>query len=254
MQSNSLDQEQNGAFNDKALETRLNEARTNLYQEKIGRRMFLFLAACSAIAGVVYALLPSKSDSLWPSFVAGFVAIFFGVLTASLNQGGAIAEIKDLEDEISLRQLQTADREEKAHKLLRIQQGQLFRYFDLVFQQSKGIYWIGVGSMALGFVIIGWAMYVVSSGIGRSPNDFSTIYEKGVVAVIGAIAGILTNYIGTIYLKMFSEIVQSVNGSVKALTISTNLNFANVLVANIDDQKLREEALKELATSIKNSS
>jgi hypothetical protein len=187
------------------------------------------------------------------AFTLLFGGVIFTVTTASLlDVHGTDRDLKELEDELDLRDMGSASSEQKAHKLLRIQQTQLFRYFDLILQQSKGIFWVGVISMALGFCIIGVTMLYTGWDL-RHPasSDSVLIYDKIIVAVVGAIGAILTNFVAAIYLKMFSEIVQSVNRSVSAMTTSTNLNFANVLIANIAKETTRDEALKELATSLK---
>ena len=75
-------------------------------------------------------------------------------------------------------------------------------------------------------------------------------WQKAIVAVVGSVGAILTNYIAAIYLKMFSDIGGAIQKSVGSLSQSNNINFANVLAANITSEDARNETLKEIAVGI----
>jgi hypothetical protein len=76
--------------------------------------------------------------------------------------------------------------------------------------------------------------------------------ERGnlVVAALGAVGGILTNFVGAMYIKMFSEIVQAVTKSHASLVATSHVHLANVLAANIKTDELREKTLADLAQVI----
>jgi hypothetical protein len=165
-------------------------------------------------------------------------------------------ELLSVDDELDLRSIPSESHEQKAQKLLRIQQTELSRYYDLVFRQAKGIFWVGVIALCFGFgVVIATLVYLGYDHRYRpGPPETNLLLEKGIVAVLGAVGAIMTNFIGAMYLKMFSEIIQSVNKSAASLTTTSNLHFANVLIANISDPAMRELALKELAVAQVNPS
>jgi len=154
-------------------------------------------------------------------------------------------DVKDMEDEIDLRQMKSASLEQKAHKLLRIQQSQLARYLDVILQQSRGIFVVGIAAMLVG---VGVVVFTIWQTKHMRP-DVDT-WQKAIVAVVGSIGAILTNYIAAIYLKMFSDIGAAVQKSVGSLSQSNNINFANVLAANITSEDARNETLKEIAVGI----
>jgi hypothetical protein len=84
----------------------------------------------------------------------------------------------------------------------------------------------------------------------QSPGA-ATQFENSGLAVLGAIGGILTNFVGAMYIKMFSEIIQAVTKSHASLVATSHLHLANVLVANIRTDELREKTLSDLALALK---
>src|SRR5215204_1324313 len=81
----------------------------------------------------------------------GSMLFGFGFL---LSIGDITTELRALEDDLDLRNIPSESHEQKAHKLLRIQQHELNRYYGLIFRQARGIFWVGVASLFLGFLII----------------------------------------------------------------------------------------------------
>jgi len=160
-------------------------------------------------------------------------------------------ELSDIENQLDLIRIPDQSQEQKAQKLLQIQQFELKKYYDQTLRQSNGIFWVGVITMILGFLVIAWSMYFVSRHFGTGPEGGQKWSgESVIVAVLGAIGGILTNFIGVMYIKMFSEIVQAVTKSHASLVITSHLHLANVLVANIRTDELREKTLAELVMAV----
>jgi hypothetical protein len=177
---------------------------------------------------------------------AGLLYGAFGFMAASVASTRRLElDAKDLEDEIDLRQMKSASLEQKAHKLLRIQQNQLSRYLEVILQQSRGIFFVGVIAMLVGVAVVVFTIWETRS-LG---SDVDPI-QKAIVAIVGSVGAILTNYVAVIYLKMFSDIGTAVQKSMAALSQSSNLNFANVLVANIISVDNRDDTLKQIAIAI----
>jgi hypothetical protein len=242
-----------------ALQDRLTDTKKAITrQNRLRRALFLvsgaiFVGTCLWMALVYYdkdlvsqpglGIYARQSGLL---VVTGFAYSFLSLMVGLfVSDRGRELDAKDLEDEIDLRQMGSASLEQKAHKLLKIQQSQLSRYLELILQQSRGIFVVGIGAMLVG---VGVVMFTIWQTRTMGPDV--DVWQKAIVAVVGAIGAILTNYVAAIYLKMFSDIGSAVQKSISSLSQSTNLNFANVLIANITSEEARNETLKAVAVAI----
>jgi hypothetical protein len=238
---------------EKALQDRREAMIVNI--SRLNRRritaMFLTVAIPILIL-MIYANVPFERDAGVDSrifaFVNGLVPAIF-TINYTVRLRSLRGELVDIDNQLDLIRIPDQSQEQKAQKLLQIQQLELKRYYDQTLSQSKGIFYVGVATMVLGFGIIGWSMYFVTtfetSG-GQKWSDANII-----VAVLGAIGGILTNFISAMYIKMFSEIVRSATQSHESLVITSHLHLANLLVANIRSDELREKTLSDLALGLK---
>lgn len=80
-----------------------------------------------------------------------------------------------------------------------------------------------------------------------SSNIFS---DKLFPIIFGGISAILTNYIAVLYLKMYSEINNSLITVHTRLVSSNHLQFSNYLIAKIEDKDKRENALALIASEL----
>jgi hypothetical protein len=236
-----------------SLEERLREAKKRRDSIIRVRRMYVYSGFILLLCGVLsfialyFGIGPHISDkgaieTLALSITGLGVVLCLGA--ALMLPASRERDIKEIQDEIDLRQMTEATPEQKAHKLLSIQQGQLSRYFDVILQQSRSIFVVGIFAMLVGVGVVVWAIWqtqIVKGDLG----------EKAIVAGLGAIGAILTNYIAAIFLKMFADIGQAVQRSVGAMTQSLQLNFANVVISNIEKPEVRDEARKALVVSFK---
>ncbi|QRM55262.1 hypothetical protein [Sinorhizobium sp. BG8] len=242
-----------------ALQDRLTETKKTITRQNSMRRALyrfaglIFLSTCTWLAWTILNMdvlhepiwgFSTKQSNIIT--VLGITYSFFIVLSALLySDRGRELDAKDLEDEIDLRQMGAASLEQKAHKLLRIQQNQLSRYLELILQQSRGIFFVGIGAMVAGVAVV-----VLTIWQTRTMGPEADVWQKAIVAVVGSIGAIMTNFVAAIYLKMFSNIGSAVQKSISSLSQSTNLNFANVLIANITTEEARNETLKAIAEAI----
>lgn len=214
------------------------------------RRVFIVGSLVMPLASLGLTAMNLRNDETWESmWLYGGIGLaysaFFLGMAASLNVRRAELDAKEVEDELDLRQMKSASLEQKAHKLLRIQQGQLSRYLEVILQQSRNIFVVGIGAMLAGVGVVIFTIWQT-----KSMDPHADTVQKAIVAIVGAVGAILTNYVAAIYLKMFSDIGGAVQKSVASLSQSTNVNFANVLVAYISTTDKRDEALKEIAVGI----
>jgi hypothetical protein len=77
--------------------------------------------------------------------------------------------------------------------------------------------------------------------------------DKIVVASLGVLAGVLSNFVAAIYLKMYGGAVTSMTTFHDRLVATHYLHFGNFLVAKIDDVRTREETLARMAESLAKS-
>ncbi len=151
-------------------------------------------------------------------------------------------ELIKIENEIELLEISTTSLEERAEKQFKQHQNDLNRYYNENIRQMKGVYNIGLVSIGLGFIlIIGTIIFSLSNKDGV--NNY-------IIPVMGIVSGILTSFIGALFIKMYTE---AVNTSVKfhdKLVYSNNLHFSNFLISKISDSEKRENAIVELSKTI----
>jgi len=237
------------------LQARLKEAKVREARLARLRRTGLISGPVTGSLGVVLIMSPFVFQSLISPSVLRHMTLwgllmmmyggFFFLVGALVDVRRAVLDAKEIEDEIDLLQMKSASLEQKAHKLLRIQQGQLSRYLEVILQQSRGIFVVGVAAMLVGVGVVGFTIWET-----RNMGPEADTIQKVIVAAVGAVGAILVNYVAAIYLKMFSDIGVAVQKSIGSLSQSTNVNFANVLVSNITTEEGRNEALKQIALGI----
>ena len=97
----------------------------------------------------------------------------------------------------------------------------------------------------LGFIIVGTTIFII--GTNAFVQDLS---EKIVSASLGAIGGILSNFIAVIYLKIHSETIKSLTEFHNRFVFTHHLHFGNFLAAKISEKTLREKTLSEIASAL----
>lgn len=152
-------------------------------------------------------------------------------------------ELQNLDLEIDLQQYEVSISERRAEKILRIHQVQLRRYYDLNLNQNVWIFVIGVFCIVLGATIVALTFYWIT-------NRASALEEKIIVASIGGVGAILTNFIAAIYLKMHSTASESLNVFHSKLVESQELLLSNLLASRIGDEQKRWDTLSVISTNI----
>jgi len=150
-------------------------------------------------------------------------------------------EIRQTEDELDLVTDAGVTEEQRAQKLFKIHQYQLNKYYDQTLRQSKWIFFVGVICLAMGFAAVGASLYLVRTGAGQ---------QHYVVAALGAVGGLLSNFIGAIYLKMHAKTIKSLTEFHNRLVLTHYLHFGNFLLAKIKNDDLREKSLAQMALNL----
>jgi cytochrome c biogenesis protein CcdA len=136
------------------------------------------------------------------------------------------------------------DDEKRAFRLFQIDNLEVGRYYEQALRQRRLIFYVGILCIIVGFASVFAAFRLVASG---SQEQLS---EKIVVASLGTIGGILANFVGLIFLRMFSSVVQSMVDFHKRLVATHHVVFGNLLVAKIQDAEMRNSTLSKIAQAL----
>ncbi len=136
--------------------------------------------------------------------------------------------------------------EERAEKLFRNNQLEVKRYYDSTLNHSRLIFSVGVSCILLGFAVIFFAMYhlILGNVLDKEPHT------QIILAIITALGNVLTGFIGSIFLKMFTKISDSVSEFHNKLVITNNLFLANFFTSKISNEETREKLLRDISFEI----
>lgn len=220
--------------------------------EKRESRVNIGYLVCLAL-GIALPILAVSVLGPWAASVR--VPRFFGVLAAMLGGVGlALApvfkarlrfienQLFDIEFEKDILKFGLRKEETRADKLLRMNQHQLRRYHELNLRQSAWVFAIGLFCILLGVVIIGITLHMVQNGKDSQ--------EKIVLAVIGGIGSVLTNFIGAIYLQMHAAASKSLSSFHSTLVATQQIFMANLIASHIMPDEKRFETLARLSLTM----
>lgn len=154
------------------------------------------------------------------------------------------ADLQEVENELELLSIALSSEEERAEKLFKHHHIELKKYYDENLKQSSWIFVVGILCIAGGFGIITFTLYLLYNNLS------SPIENKIIIASMGAVGAILTNFIAVVFLKMHAETIKSLTEFHNRFVNTHHLYFGNFLVARVKDETKREEALINLALSI----
>ncbi|MBA5715746.1 hypothetical protein DT035_13170 [Bacillus subtilis] len=197
---------------------------------------FIFMVIASAMSDKVFVFLLSLILS-----ILGLMLMLSPLYSSEDIK--ITSELIDVENELALLEVKKSS-EDRSETLFRQHHLELKRYYDLNLKQNKSLFFVGIICIALGFAIIGTTLYLLSSGI------FEGVQSKVIVASMGALGAILTNFIAAIYLKMHTNTIKSMTEFHNRFVNTHHFYFSNFLISKIKDEKMREETLAELALSI----
>lgn len=168
-----------------------------------------------------------------------FVMIFLLTLGFYLNRktlNEYLQEIRRIEVELELGQLDINSNEKRAEKLFKLHQLEVEKYYSRTLYHTSYIFWIGCTCLALGFLFIFIFVFF--------KMDNTTI------SVIGISSGFFSNFIGAFYFKMYSESIKSVNEFHSRLVNTHHLHFANLLANKISNLNKREETFEKMSENL----
>lgn len=148
-------------------------------------------------------------------------------------------ELDSLKEELELEQIPNQNIIVRADKQFKINQKDLQRYYDLNLSQTKFLSKLGIFLILFGLTIISISILL-----------YLRIKDDLWLLLIGAVSGVLIDFVGAIFITMYTK---SLEASVKfhsKLAGSNILLLANSIATKINDKKLRESTLSEIAKNM----
>ena len=227
---------------------------TKLSYIKSSKKVLIWSLILILISIVVILIIFNKKikalgSSTYYFYAVLIILIFYSIIliiTCSNKYNNLITQIENdinrIDEEIELLVISTKSIEQRAEKLFKLHQNELSRYYNENIRQMKGVYNLGLGSIIIGFILILgtiiFSMYKI-----ESINNY-------IIPIMGVISGILSSFIGTLFIKMYTETVNASSKFHDKLVDSNNLHFSNFLVSKISNDEKREEALSIIAKAI----
>ncbi|OTW67880.1 hypothetical protein BK727_16965 [Bacillus thuringiensis serovar roskildiensis] len=236
-----------------ALEEKRNELKEKMSKRKEkGRASILFAIISLAISIALFFVLPKIFEfNPWRglvtpviSFVCFVYAIMFSMVPIIRRPSEHIMELQEIENELDLLSISHSSLEERSEKLFKHHHLELKRYYDENLKQSSWIFIVGIVCIGIGFAIIGLTLYFLIANLSNE------LENKIIVASVGAIGAILSNFIAVIYLKMHAETVKALTEFHNRFVNTHHFYFSNFLLSKIQNEDKREDALVELALKI----
>lgn len=198
------------------------------FQDLRKRRLFGLLAISLSVLLIVIrqqiAFVWEFSNQVFGPFLTNvflafpYVVLVFGLLLYfQTEQVGSKLE----EKAYTLAQERHKQEPSKAKPVWDMAQITLESYFSRNLSQIRWIFWLSVIVMSLGFVLI---LYGVALGY-QNPN------ENWIVAAIGGIAGVITEFIGATFLFVYKS---SINQADKYAEILERMNFVGMSMQMLD--------------------
>jgi len=206
----------------------------------VGSFLFMLFGLFFIIARPLKNLGINESEAIFIGFTFILLSIFLFLLPVLMPRKTLNADLLEIENELEIQNEMTIDK--KAEKFFNRHHLELKRYYDENLMQNKILFVVGVVCIFVGFLIIGLTLYLLFN----TPE----IGDKIVTGSTGAVSAILTNFIAVMYLKMYSETIESLTHFHNRLVNTHHFHYGNYLISKIENDEKREDALMKLALSI----
>jgi len=236
---------------------RLQFLKDEFFNEKINYPLIQLYTSICILDGImaficVLELIPLNGAELTPLHKS--LLIIIGSITLSLGlflfyrnskiykhlDENVENEIEELNDEFNLSKIY--DDVKRTEKQLKMSEKKLGRYYDLNLSHLKWVFYLGIIIIAVGMLlIIGVLIYTFAFA-----EDVNFI-----VTILGCISGVLINFLGAIFIHMYTQTVKASTEFHNKLAYTNQLMFANSLIAKIkDDENLKNETIAEISKII----
>ncbi len=173
-----------------------------------------------------------------------FVLICFAVSISSFFDFKESKKIEKLDEdarreEKEFSEIDPEKRDLRAEKMFRINQKGLMRYYDMNLAQTKFLSGLGIMMIIFGILIVVASLYMYMS------SDADKI-----LLFVGSLSGIIVDFIGAIFIKMYTKNIEAAVKFHAKFAESNNLLLANSIANKIEDEKIRETTLSEISKRI----
>lgn len=127
----------------------------------------------------------------------------------------------------------------RAEKMFRMNQKELMRYYDMNLAQTKFLSGLGIMMIIFGILIVVASIYL-----------YMSLDADKVLLLVGSLSGIVVDFIGAVFIKMYTKNIEAAVKFHAKFAESNNLLLANSIANKIDDNKIREETLSEISKNI----
>lgn len=146
-------------------------------------------------------------------------------------------EARKEEEEFS--EIDSSKRALRAEKMFKMNQKELMRYYDMNLTQTKFLSGLGIMMIIFGILIVVVSLYM-----------YTSLDSDKVLLLVGSLSGIVVDFIGAIFIKMYTKNIEAAVKFHAKFAESNNLLLANSIANKIDDDKLREDTLSEISKNI----
>lgn len=127
----------------------------------------------------------------------------------------------------------------RAEKMFRMNQKELMRYYDMNLAQTKFLSGLGITMIVFGILIVVASLYI-----------YTSFDSDKILLLVGSLSGIVVDFIGAIFIKMYTKNIEAAVKFHAKFAESNNLLLANSIANKIDDDKIREDTLSEISKNI----
>lgn len=142
-------------------------------------------------------------------------------------------------EEKEFSQIDPEKRALRAEKMFRMNQKELMRYYDMNLTQTKFLSGLGIMMIIFGILIVVASLYM-----------YTSLDSDKVLLLVGSLSGMVADFIGAIFIKMYTKNIEAAVKFHAKFAESNNLLLANSIANKIDDDKLREDTLSEISKNI----
>jgi hypothetical protein len=140
---------------------------------------------------------------------------------------------EELQFEIDLLKYPVQNWEIRAEKTLLQNDKRLRRYYDQNLGENNKLFYVGILCIILGTAILGATLYTVYALSAASMD------AKIIVASLGAVGSLLTNYVAAIYLKLHAAASRNLGTFHGRLVDTHQVLLASMIASRIDDDAKR---------------
>ncbi len=118
-------------------------------------------------------------------------------------------------------------------------QKELMRYYDMNLSQTKFLASLGIILIVFGVLLVAASLIV-----------YAYVNSDKTLLLVGNISGVLVDFVGAIFIKMYTKNVGAAVKFHSKFADSNNLLLANSIANKIENEELREKTLSEIAKGI----